>query len=47
MGSGSDWNLFFSKFFKVTEGSFEIFVTKEGKVIGSENYKLSPATTQQ
>ena len=31
-----------SKFFNITEGSFGISVTKGGKVVDSENYKLSP-----
>ena len=36
------WLLFVSpKFFIITEGSFGISVTKGGKVIYSENYKLS------
>ena len=35
-------NCFRLKFFKITEGSFVISVTKGGKVIDSENYKLSP-----
>ena len=33
---------FSSKFFIITEGSFGISVTKGGKVVDSENYKLSP-----
>ena len=42
MGSGSNWYVSPRSLFTITQGRFGISVSKGGKVIQSEKYKLSP-----